>query len=1024
MSRNWHRFRLWTWLGLGLLILGMGIGWHQLRARAWRAELARARNAMDAGRYGLAQELLSRLSEHGTNHGEVFLLLGECELLRGQREAALATWAQVPPTSPFFARAAKFRASNLIHTGRYSPAERVLLQALANPWLPGLDDLERDLILLYRFEGRFDDMRRVLRGSWCRSADPAGVLKELWMLDHSPVPVEAWQIALDKADDEDDRVWLGRANHAILTGRFGDAAGWLKRCLGRRPDDPAVWRARLDLALAIGDVDSFWTAVAHLPADRFDAAAIRALRVWLAGRRDEDAVEQRELSAQVQDNPGETRALERLAVLASQAGEAGEAERLRHRKAELDRAQHRLNRILLDGAIDSSRAGELAELSSQLGRTFDAWGWAILAEAQLQVTYPAGATRSRSPSLSSLPAGVGAKAVALSSPFPIRPADVPGLGAGGPFPLSDRFADLRVTTSPRRDTHAGSPVVSTGEDRPRAAPEFVDESVAAGLRFHFDNGQTPQRFLPETMSGGVGLLDFDGDGWLDVYCVQGGDLLAPIGGQGPTAAWRGSPDPAKTGDRLFRNRGDGTFQDVTQASGIASIAWGRGYGLGIAVGDFDNDGHADLFVTRLQTYALYRNRGDGTFEDVTAKAGLAGRRDCPTSAAWADLDNDGDLDLYVCHYMTWDPAHPRLCQTQKGDYFYCDPRKVEPAPDHAFRNDAGRFVDVTATAGLAESDGRGLGIVAADLDGDHRIDLYVANDGTANYLFRNKGGFQFEEVALEAGVAGSASGGYQAGMGIACGDLDGDGRPDLMVTNFYGEGATLYQNLGRGLFADRSAASGLGLATRYLLGFGIAFIDVNNDGRLEVMIANGHVNDHRPIYRYAMPSRLYEGRPGGRFVDISQQAGPPWEVPRVGRGLAAGDLDNDGRIDALIVGQDGPLAYFHNRTRQAGRFVTLRLEGTRSNRDGVGARVAVTAGGRRQVAHRLGGGSYLSAHDPRLHFGLGESDRVEDVEVHWPSGRIDRWQNLPTGTGYSLREGDPNPRPLVGFARRPTGCPP
>jgi hypothetical protein len=257
-------------------------------------------------------------------------------------------------------------------------------------------------------------------------------------------------------------------------------------------------------------------------------------------------------------------------------------------------------------------------------------------------------------------------------------------------------------------------------------------------------------------------------------------------------------------------------------------------------------------------------------------------------------------------------------------------------------------------------------------------------------------------------------------MGIACGDLDGDGRPELMVTNFYGEGATLYQNLGQGLFADRSAASGIGLATRYLLGFGIAFVDTNSDGRLDVMITNGHVNDHRPLYRYAMPSRLYEGRPHGRLVDISHRAGPPWEVPRVGRGLAAGDLDNDGRCDALIVAQDGPLAYFHNRSRQAGRFVTLRLEGTTSNRDGVGAVVTITAGGRRQVAQRIGGGSYLSANDPRLHFGLNESDRVEEVEVRWPSGRIDRWQSLLAGTGYFLREGDSKPRPLAGFARRRT----
>ncbi len=502
---------------------------------------------------------------------------------------------------------------------------------------------------------------------------------------------------------------------------------------------------------------------------------------------------------------------------------------------------------------------------------------------------------------------------------------------------------------------------------PGPSPRFADDAESTGLRFTFDSGRTVRHLLPETMSGGVGLLDFDGDGWLDVYCVQGGALFAPAGEGRPRV-------PA---DRLYRNRGDGTFEDVTERSRIAAIAWGRGYGVGVAASDYDNDGDPDLFVTRLDAYALYRNRGDGTFEDATAEAGLAGRRDSPSSAAFADLDGDGDLDLYVCHYMMWDPAHPRVCKTEHGDYFYCDPSKVEPAPDHAFRNDGGRFVDVTAESGLSETGGRGLGVVAADLDGDGRVDLYVANDGTANYLFHNKGGFRFEEVALESGVAGSASGGYQAGMGVACGDLDGDGRPDLLVTNFYGEGTTYYRNLGQGLFADASNASGLGLATRYLLGFGIAMADVSNQGRPDVLITNGHVNDNRPNFPYAMPCRLYANRPDGRLMDISKQAGECWEVRRVGRGLAAGDLDNDGRPDAVILAQDEPLAYFHNKTEQAGRFVTIRLEGTKSNRDGVGAKVTVTAGGRRQVAWRIGGGSYQSANDPRLHFGLGNASRVE-----------------------------------------------
>ncbi len=479
----------------------------------------------------------------------------------------------------------------------------------------------------------------------------------------------------------------------------------------------------------------------------------------------------------------------------------------------------------------------------------------------------------------------------------------------------------------------------------RAVPAFVDDAQARGLRFVFDNGRTPQRHLPETLSGGLGLLDYDGDGWLDVYCVHGGQLddASSAPASGATA----------DGDRLFHNRGDGTFHDVTETSGIARIAWGRGYSAAVTVGDYDNDGRPDLFVSRLRAYALFKNRGDGTFEDVTLQTGLAGVRDNPTSAAFADLDNDGDLDLYVCHYMIWDPLNPRVCHNDKGEFYYCNPSYVKPAPDHVFRNDGGRFVDVTASSGCAEQNGRGLGVVAADLDDDNLIDLYVANDTTANYLYHNRGGFRFEEIAMEAGTAASAEGGYRAGMGIACGDLDGDGRPDLMVTNFAGEGTALYQNLGHCLFAEKSAASGIARTSRSLLGFGIAMADVSNEGRLDVIVANGHVNEYVPHDFYYMPCRLYESRPDGRLVDISSQAGAVWEVRRVGRGLAVGDLDNDGRIDAVVLSQNEPMAYFHNQTQQPGHFVTFRLEGTKSNRDGVGARVTVTADGQRQVAQRL-----------------------------------------------------------------------
>jgi tetratricopeptide (TPR) repeat protein/murein DD-endopeptidase MepM/ murein hydrolase activator NlpD len=1022
MFRSRSRIVWWSIFALGVLCLLLGGGALAVRELGHRAELEAARQAMSEGRFAIAQRQLARLAMTWTGGGEADLLLGECELARGRREEALAAWARVSSSSRFFGRAALLRATHLINSGRYLPAEEVLIAALQRPDDATRYELERALCRVYRFEGRFDDVRRVIRASWYRSPEPAATLKELWTLDHSPMPVESWNRALSSADDNDDRVWLGRAANALLTGRFAAAADWLDRCLRHRQDDPVVWRTRLDLALATDDVANFRAAAEHLPADQFTPAERQFLRAWAARQGGDAAREMRELEALIGTAPGDAAALERLALLNVQAGKKHEAEELHRRKAKVDQAQDQFRKALLDSALLVENAEKLAQFAVILGRTFDAEGWAIVADAHRRAAAsPSGPQAADGRSF--LPADLERRASELCQPFSTLPASPL---ASGPK-LAEQLSDLKPTLIASRGQDRSESMPSIGASSP-LLPYFTDDAEAVGLRFTFDNGQTPEHLLPETMAGGIGLLDYDGDGWMDVYCVQGGPLGSincdpprrngkgvpegPVRGLMPAD---GEQEQSQMGDVLFHNRGDGKFEDVTRIAGIARLAWGKGYGLGVAVGDYDNDGHPDLFVSRLASYALYRNQGDGTFEDVTEQAGLAGRRDNPTSAAFADLDNDGDLDLYVCHYMLWDPAHPNLCKTEKGDYFYCDPSKVEPAPDHVFRNDGGRFVDVTASSGLSETQGRGLGVVAADLDDDNRIDLYVANDGTANYLFKNLGGFRFREIALEAGAAGSASGGYQAGMGVACGDLDGDGRPDLLVTNFYGEGTTLYGNLGDGLFADKSAASGIGLATRYLLGFGIALLDVNNRGRLDVMITNGHVNDNRPYYLYSMPCRLYENRPNGKLVDISAHAGGPWAIERVGRGLAAGDLDNDGRIDAVVLPQNSPVAYFHNKSPRVGNSVVFLLEGTKSNRDGVGARVTVTAGGRRQVAQRMGGGSYQSANDPRLHFGLGPSERVESVEVRWPSGKIDRWNEIAAGAGYRLKEGKPLPQPLAGF---------
>ncbi len=680
----------------------------------------------------------------------------------------------------------------------------------------------------------------------------------------------------------------------------------------------------------------------------------------------------------LQIEPQSTRALERLAELAHRAGRPDRVAELRRRKAEVERAMEAYrDRLWSDKPLSTAadRVG-LARMAEAAGRPHEAralYAWAIKAD----------------PGEHSARKGLARLDLADAQRTNALVAEV------------DLWTELGSAPGPRR---AESGAKTGGK------LAFTDDAEAVGLRFVYDNAETSIHQLPETSSGGLAVLDYDGDGWLDVYCVQGGPF---------TPSSDPESSPASPGDHLFHNRGDGTFEDVTDRSAIGRFP--RGHGHGVAVGDIDGDGHADVFVTRWRSYALYRNRGDGTFEDATDTWGLGGRRDWPTSAALADLDDDGDLDLYVCHYAAWDLDHPRICRDPKTKaYLNCNPLDAEALPDRLFRNDGGRFVDVTAEAGIVNRNGRGLGVVAADLDADGRVDLFVANDSSANFLFRNLGAMRFEETAHAAGVAGNASGNYQAGMGIAAGDLDGDGLIDLAVTNFYGESTTYYRNLGGGVFTDSTASSGLAVASRRLLGFGVAFLDANDDGRLDLASANGHVNDLRPNYPYLMPAQLLLGGSDGRLTDVSDIAGSPWREPRMGRGLVVGDLDNDGRQDVLILSHNQPLAYFHNRS-EGGRSLTLRLEGRGSNRDAIGARVTVVIAVRRLVAWRTGGGSFQSASDPRLHFGLGDADRIQTVEILWPSGRVDRFHDLRVDAGYLVREGASQPASLTGFVRTGPG---
>jgi enediyne biosynthesis protein E4 len=950
---------------------------------AWRrnTEIAQARQEMASGLVNLARDRLTKLlAGRSSNDAEALLELAHCEMMRGRRDAALAAWERVPADSPLAAQAALERGSVLTQSGRFQQAEDVLRPFTSRP-SPQLADVRHALLTVLVQEGRQSDARGLIEAQWNAlgralpdsRAERMALLREHIALDYESADLEGNMAKIldhDPPGADQARMRLAKAHLAVRAGRLSQAKEWLDASLQMQGDDPVAWRAMLDWAVAASDPAVARATLSHLPADGFTTAERAALRAWFAGRRGDDAAEVRELEDLTAIEPNRPAAWARLIELARKRGDVDASTRLQKRKAELDAAQDAYLRLhKRDAMSEDLRA--FARLATTLGRGFEARGFCDLILAQ---------------------APNDDEVHAMRATLPEPPASVESRGKS----LADALALKEApTTSPPSKT------LTVG-----AVPTFVDDAEAAGLAgLVFDNGHTPIWQLPEMSSGGIGLIDYDGDGWLDVYAPQGG-RFPPAAGSSP-------------GDRLLHNKGDGTFEDVTETSGLASFP--RGYSHAVAVGDYDGDARPDLFVTRWRSYALYRNKGDGTFEDVTEASGLSGDRDWPTSAAFADLDNDGDLDLYVCHYGAWDADHPTLCKDPSNTFHAsCDPRTVSATPDHLFRNDGGRFTDVSTEAGIVDREGRGLGVVAADFDDDGLVDLAVANDGTANYLFRNKGNLRFEEVGLESGFAASADGGYKAGMGIACGDLDGDGRIDLAVTNFYLESTTFYHNMGGGAFADHTSIVGLAAPSRWRLGFGVAFLDADADGRLDLLSANGHVSDLRPLFPHRMTAQLLVGVDGGKLADVTDQAGEPFQRPLLGRGLAVGDLDNDGRLDALVVSQNDPLIYLHNRTRaEHGRFVVFRLEGTRSNRDAVGARVTIRSGGRVQVAERFGGGSFASAGDPRIHFGLGERTTVESVEVRWPSGGVDRFGPLDANTGYLLREGEKTARPLEGFGPRP-----
>ncbi len=528
-----------------------------------------------------------------------------------------------------------------------------------------------------------------------------------------------------------------------------------------------------------------------------------------------------------------------------------------------------------------------------------------------------------------------------------------------------------------------------------SAVTFRDITQKAGIHFVHNNAAFGKKYLPETMGPGVAFIDYDNDGWQDIFLVNGTD-------------WLGRPSKHST-PKLYHNNHDGTFTDVTHKAGLDVEL----FGMGVAVGDYDNDGFDDLFVTTMGQSHLFHNNGNGTFTDVTQKAGLMSPKEFSTSAAWVDYDKDGKLDLVVANYVQWSLGGDLYCTLDGKSKSYCTPESYKGTAVRLWRNRGdGTFEDATKKAGLAEPTSKTLGIAILDYDNDGWPDLLFSNDTQPNKLYRNNGNGTFTEKAVVAGIAFSEDGVARAGMGVDAADYDRSGAASILITNFANQMLSLYHNEGKGLFVDEAPRSEVGRATLLTLGFGCFFFDYDLDGWPDIFIANGHIDGDiqrvQPNVKYAMPPHLFRNVGKGNFQEVTKTLGAAFNTPRVGRGAAYGDINNDGRLDLLLSTNGGPAYLFENDTAPgslANKSLRIKLVGTKSNRDGIGTVVKVTAGAGTQSQMMRSGSSYLSASELVLTYGLGQLNQAEAIEIRWPSGQVDKLSTVAAGQTVTVTEG-------------------
>jgi tetratricopeptide (TPR) repeat protein len=958
--------RSFVLLAIGLvLLLGGIVVRHQLKK--WEAEqdYETALTALELGRLADAAQLGARLAETTRFRSEGLLIAGEAAALQSRPEDALQLYRQVPQNGSRLARTALLAEGEILikPLPSLNEAEQLYRRVLAED--PESVVAHERLAFILGIQGRATE----------------AVPHRLALLRYGQVnPLQLLLLALGETADEnpesanlfykakpdDPAALCAMARIDIQRNRVDSARRMLASAIRARPDlwVAQAWYGRLLLRARAFDEYARWHA--ELP-----SAADEAMEIWLVRAEAATALEQHEVAVRcygeaVTRDPNHLAAMTGLARALQSAGKPDLANRFRARAKLLEQYATSARTHNISGSQDAVL--EAAQRAAELGLAWESWGWYYvlnqsrkLDERESAQAEGQFAEAKREPQVRTLALG------RIASDFPLAQ-----------FPLPTRGATqvAAVTPAARNDSPSIPPTVQATHP---SGFRFAQEPAANGITLTFHNGHkqgAAGEYMYEFSGGAAAAIDYDRDGWSDLYFSQGTD-------------WPPREDNLSHLDHLYRNRGDGKFENVAAQAGIVE----QRFSQGVAVGDFDNDGFPDLYVANIGRNRLYRNNGDGTFDDVTPTANVAGD-DWSTSVAIADLNHDSLPDIYVANYLRGEHLFTRPCLLPDGSIRLCTPHEFAAAQDRVYVNQGdGRFLDVTDTCGVVVPDGKALGLVIADMDDSRRLSVFTANDAVPNFLFANQTARPGDPPVLEergflAGVAVDGEGRAQACMGVAAGDSDGDGRLDIFVTNFRNEANTLYRQTDPLTWTDATRAAGLYSASFDLLGFGAQFLDADLDGDQDLMLVNGHVGDlsHHGI-PYRMRPQFFENLGGGKFEERrGSAAGPYFEGEYLGRGLARLDWNRDGRPDLAVNHLSATAAIITNQTVSKHHFLTVRLVGTQSARDAIGAVVSVRTANGIQKQQLVAGDGYMASNERALFFGLNSADRIESVEVQWPSG--------------------------------------